>query len=90
MNDIGALITHPPSEGIEYRKIDGEAGKLNGIKVRTLYTGICGTDRGIVKGALKFAYSPQGSIFRFLVMNVSGRWNHLTLPYLKRVILWYQ
>ena len=84
MNDIGALITHPPSEGIEYRKIDGEAGKLNGIKVRTLYTGICGTDRGIVKGALKFAYPPQGADFQVLGHECIGQVESSNSPLFKK------
>ncbi len=66
MSQIGALITHPPSEGVEFARIEGEIGKDKGIKVRTLYTGICGTDRGIVRGALKFAYDPSGFDFQVL------------------------
>jgi aldose 1-dehydrogenase [NAD(P)+] len=42
----------------------------NQVLLRTLYTGICGTDRGIISGQLKFARPPQGS--DFLIMGHEG------------------
>ena len=36
------------------------------VLLKTLYTGICGTDRGIINGKLKFARPPYGSDFLIL------------------------
>ncbi len=40
------------------------------VLLKTLYTGICGTDRGIISGQLKFARPPAGS--DFLIMGHEG------------------
>lgn len=40
------------------------------VLLKTMYTGICGTDRGIISGQLKFARPPAGS--DFLIMGHEG------------------
>lgn len=54
------ITTNAPSGGVSLEKMDFD---LDGFEVRLkpLLTGICGTDRGIVNGALPFAYNPHGS-----------------------------
>lgn len=54
------ITTNAPAGGVSYEKIDLD---LSGFEVRLkpILTGICGTDRGIVNGALPFAYNPHGS-----------------------------
>lgn len=65
MEQVMALVTNAPSGGVNSRKVNitGESGDL---VLQPIYTGICGTDRGIIAGALPFAYNPQG--YDFLVM----------------------
>jgi len=53
-----AIVTYPPTGGLELANVSQEAG--NGVLVRTLYTGICGTDKELVLGRLKFARPQKG------------------------------
>lgn len=55
-----SITTNAPEGGVEYGKIDLD---LSGYEVilKPVLTGICGTDRGIVNGALPFSYNPHGS-----------------------------
>jgi aldose 1-dehydrogenase [NAD(P)+] len=51
----------PGNKGAELVDIDKEyISDSDQILVKTLYTGICGTDTGIVSNALSFAYPPSG------------------------------
>ncbi len=54
------ITTDAPEGGVSYGEIDLD---LSGYEVRLkpILTGICGTDRGIVNGALPFSYNPHGS-----------------------------
>ncbi len=54
-----AILTAPPKGGIrisDYEPSDGE-----GVKVRTVATGICGTDKEIVRGELPFVRPQLGN-----------------------------
>ena len=55
---VDAITTEPPKWGVKYEDIDVEENLP--IKLKPVYTGICGTDRGIVSGSLPFAYAPHG------------------------------
>ncbi len=54
-----AITTMPPKGGVELSDID--LGSQVGIKIRTYRTGICGTDKEIVEGRLKFARPESGN-----------------------------
>ena len=62
-----AITVCPGKVGVEVKDVDlkEELGKGQ-VKVKTLYTGICGTDREIVNGKISFAYPPKG--FDFLIL----------------------
>lgn len=53
-----AIVTNPPKGGVKLVSLDGE--NTGGIKIRTLRTGICGTDKEIVSGRLSFARPEKG------------------------------
>ncbi len=58
MSECKAYVTKAPEGGIEYRSVNitGEEGN---VSLKPVLTGICGTDRGIVRGALPFSYDPS-------------------------------
>ena len=58
-----AIIVKPPEAGITFQNLDY---KNNGIKIKILENGICGTDREIVKGQLNSAAIPAGSNYLIL------------------------
>lgn len=62
---VKALVTNAPGGGIEYSDVDIQEEK-NDLILRPVYTGICGTDRGIVNGSLHFASNPEN--YDFLVI----------------------
>ena len=53
-----AITTIPPNGGVKFSQVSPEDG--DGIKIRTYQTGICGTDKEIVLGNLKFARPEKG------------------------------
>ncbi|ACP47762.1 Alcohol dehydrogenase GroES domain protein [Sulfolobus islandicus Y.N.15.51] len=57
-----ALVVHPPNKGVEVKEISDIDRSLNGneVLIKTIANGICGTDRGIVSGLLKFSRPPTG------------------------------
>lgn len=61
MSSVMALTTRAPDGGVTYESINIEEPENFEVKLKPVYTGICGTDRGIVRGALPFAYDPKGS-----------------------------
>ena len=63
---VNALTTNAPSGGIEFHNVLIPDQKDFEIKLKPLYTGICGTDRGEVNGSLSFAYNQPG--YNFLVL----------------------
>ncbi|MHB1439952.1 MAG: glucose 1-dehydrogenase [Cuniculiplasma sp.] len=65
MVKINAYTTTAPSGGIKYQQVDIKESPGN-VSLKPLMTGICGTDRGIVRGSLSFAYDPEG--YDFLVI----------------------
>lgn len=60
MSSLMAITTTAPEGGVNYEKIDLEEPSDFEVKLKPIYTGICGTDRGMVAGALPFAYNPEG------------------------------
>jgi glucose/galactose 1-dehydrogenase (NADP+) len=54
-----AIITTPPKGGVSLADVKTE--NVNGIKVETYQTGICGTDKEIIAGKLKFVRPESGS-----------------------------
>lgn len=61
MSSVMAITTRAPSGGVKYEKVELSEPSDFEVKLKPVYTGICGTDRGIVRGALPFAYNPEGS-----------------------------
>lgn len=53
------ITTDAPGGGVSYGKIDLDLGGFD-VRLKPVLTGICGTDRGIVGGALPFSYNPHG------------------------------
>ncbi len=60
MSSIMALTTRAPDGGVSYERINIDDPENYEVKLEPVFTGICGTDRGIVRGALPFAYNPEG------------------------------
>ncbi len=61
MTKVQAITTEAPKGGVKFQTVDVED---NGpVELSPMYTGICGTDRGMVTGRLDFAYNPQGQDF---------------------------
>ncbi|MEL9914432.1 MAG: alcohol dehydrogenase catalytic domain-containing protein [Thermoplasmatales archaeon] len=58
-----AIITYPPSGGVKLMDVPLERKK--GVLVKTLFTGICGTDKELVLGKLSFARPESGN---FLIL----------------------
>lgn len=55
-----AVTTNAPGGGATYERIDIAEPENSEITLKPVLTGICGTDRGIVRGALPFSYNPDG------------------------------
>ncbi len=72
MEEIEGIITDAPKGGAKYGKFQIIEDEGN-IRVQTLYTGICGTDRGMVAGHLDFTYNPEGQSFTVLGHEALGR-----------------
>jgi len=66
-----AVVVVPKKVGVEVKDVDlkEELGKGQ-VRVKTLYTGICGTDRGIANAKLTFSYPQRG--FDFLILGHEG------------------
>lgn len=58
-----AITVNPPSGGVAFNNVDY---KNNGIKIKILENGICGTDREIVNGQLISAAAPHG--YNYLIL----------------------
>jgi len=57
-----AIIVKPPNPGAEVKDIElSQEVKPGQVRIKTLYTGICGTDRGIVSGKLTFSRPPENA-----------------------------
>lgn len=65
MPDTYAYITDAPKGGISFEKVSITDNKGN-VTLKPVLTGICGTDRGMVKGALSFAYNPDGYTYEVI------------------------
>lgn len=61
MEYVKAIYTVAPGGGVKIGKLPIERLPDQNVKLRVLYNGLCGTDRGIVSGSLSFAYNPSGS-----------------------------
>ncbi len=56
---VDAILTDAPKGGVIFSKIEVREEDFP-VTLKPIYTGICGTDRGIVAGSLSFAYNPHG------------------------------
>ena len=65
MSQIKAIVTNAPAGGVKSTKINGDYGDYK-VLLSPLYTGVCGTDRGIVSGSLRFSYNPPNSDYLVL------------------------
>ncbi len=63
---VNALTTNAPTGGIEFHNVKIQDPEDFEVKLKPLYTGICGTDRGEVHGSLSFAYNQPG--YNFIVL----------------------
>lgn len=61
MENVKSIYTHAPGGGVEIGDLPLERLPEQNVRLKVLYSGLCGTDRGIVSGALSFAYNPEGS-----------------------------
>lgn len=66
MEQDRAITTNAPFGGVSLRKVEREAPADGQALLSTVETGICGTDRGIVSGALGFSYNPAGRDYMVL------------------------
>lgn len=66
MSDVNAITTNAPIGGVKYQSVTLKEPESFEAKLRPIYTGVCGTDRGIVSGSLPFSYNPHG--FDYLVL----------------------
>lgn len=66
MEEISAITTNAPGGGVQFRKLNLPVPEKYDVLLKPIYTGICGTDRGLVSGSLPFAYNPEG--FDYLVV----------------------
>jgi len=65
MEPVSAFVTDAPSGGV--RKVRTEISDDPGdLVIQPLYTGICGTDRGIIAGSLSFSFNPPGCSYLVL------------------------
>ncbi|WP_287689149.1 alcohol dehydrogenase catalytic domain-containing protein [Metallosphaera javensis (ex Sakai et al. 2022)] len=68
-----AIIINPPQAGVRFERLPDENRPApNQIKVRAIYTGICGTDRELANGLLKHSIPPEGKEFMILGHEVIG------------------
>ncbi|BFI76809.1 glucose 1-dehydrogenase [Sulfurisphaera ohwakuensis] len=66
-----AIVVTPKKSGVEIKDIPVKEALGKGqVLVKTLYTGICGTDRGIVNAKITFTYPPDG--YNFLILGHEG------------------
>jgi len=61
-----AVVVRPPSKGAEITDIEIKPEKLDGLSIKILENGVCGTDREIVKGLMGEAVCPPGD--RYMVL----------------------
>lgn len=59
MVKVGSITSPAPKGGVTFKQMDIDYEGMP-IILKPVYTGICGTDRGIVSGGLQFAYPPDG------------------------------
>jgi glucose/galactose 1-dehydrogenase (NADP+)/aldose 1-dehydrogenase [NAD(P)+] len=65
MPSIKAIVTNAPDGGVSVKTINTDISRYK-VLLSPIYTGVCGTDRGIVSSSLKFAYNPEGSDYLVL------------------------
>ncbi|AGJ63641.1 glucose 1-dehydrogenase [Saccharolobus islandicus] len=62
-----AIIVKPPNAGVQIKDVDEKKLDSYGkLRIRTIYNGICGTDREIVNGKLTLSTLPKGKDFLVL------------------------
>jgi aldose 1-dehydrogenase [NAD(P)+] len=70
-----AIVIHPPNPGVSLRELsDINLSNIGDdeVAVRTLYTGICGTDRELANGLMRHSVPPPGKDFMVLGHEVIG------------------
>ncbi|BCU71010.1 glucose 1-dehydrogenase [Stygiolobus caldivivus] len=66
-----AITIKPNNIGVEVKDVEiREQLRKGQALIKTVMTGICGTDRGIVSGKISFAYPPEG--YTYLVLGHEG------------------
>ncbi|AAT43655.1 glucose/galactose 1-dehydrogenase [Picrophilus oshimae] len=63
---VRAIITNAPNGGVKIENVNINEPEHYEVKLRPVYTGLCGTDRGEVLGNLSFAYNEPG--YNYLVL----------------------
>lgn len=72
MEEVEGIITDAPKGGAKYGRFQIVEDQGD-IRVQTLFTGVCGTDRGMVAGHLDFTYNPEGQSYTILGHEALGR-----------------
>ncbi|WP_393972214.1 glucose 1-dehydrogenase [Oxyplasma meridianum] len=70
MSKVKAITTDAPTGGVVFGDFELPDPEHYSAKLKTIYSGICGTDRGMVAGSLSFAYNPEG--YRQMVLGHEG------------------
>ena len=65
MPSIKAIVTNAPDGGVSVKTINTDISSYK-VLISPIYTGVCGTDRGIVSSSLKFAYNPEGYAYEVI------------------------
>jgi glucose/galactose 1-dehydrogenase (NADP+) len=65
MTSVKAIVTNAPNGGVAVKTVNTDTSNYM-VLLSPIYTGVCGTDRGIVLSSLKFAYNPEGSDYLIL------------------------
>ncbi|OWP56978.1 MAG: glucose dehydrogenase [Thermoplasmatales archaeon B_DKE] len=56
-----SIYTNAPKGGVKIDRLPVVKLPEHNVKLRVLYNGLCGTDRGITSGGLSFAFNPENS-----------------------------
>jgi len=69
-----AIVVRPPNKGVSVEEVEiKERVGVGQVRIKSVMTGICGTDRGIVNGKLSFSYPPKDYNFLILGHEALGR-----------------
>ncbi|BCS93608.1 glucose 1-dehydrogenase [Metallosphaera javensis (ex Sakai et al. 2022)] len=69
-----AIIVKPPAAGVQISNVnEKDLSNYGYLKIRTLYSGVCGTDREVVNGKLILSELPKGKDFLVLGHEAIGK-----------------